>query len=299
MARAARGAVTTASGSRDRRSPSRARRGTTLAPRIARRQDERTSAPTRSVDPVMARTPILVLAAVMVLGGCNQQRSSPSSLKEASAAVGRHPAGPQRVGTTSIACAVGARPGYFVPGASDTPPTLLGCARLGVSGKRVEFSANVARIGRRRHACVNPAYEERGRRGVYIPAICKLTPALVRFAVRDAAQPQQGVRRYAYVIWGTAGASTEVTARFAGGTAHATVIEVSPRLARRISEPPFRLFVMELPLPAACDPITIFGQGPDAIETVPPDAALCRQSSSRSIPGAPWPTPSVKTRTPT
>ena len=214
----------------------------------------------------------------MMLGGCNQERSSPSSLKEASAAVGRNPAGPHPVGTRSIACAVGAHPGYFVPGSSDAPPTLLGCARLGVSGKRVEFSANLARIGHRRHACVNPAYEERGRRGVYIPAICKLTPALARFAVRDAARPQQGVRGYAYVIWGTAGTATEVTARFSGGTARATMIEVSPRLARRIRELPFRLFVMELPLTATCDPITIFGQRPDAIETVPPHAALCRQS---------------------
>ena len=33
----------------------------------------------------------------------------------------------------------------------------LACARLGVSGKRVEFSGDVERIGRRRHSFISPA----------------------------------------------------------------------------------------------------------------------------------------------
>ena len=38
------------------------------------------------------------------------------------------------------------------------------------------------------------------------------------------------MRGYGLVIWGTAGASTEVTARFTGGTARAMVIKVGPKL---------------------------------------------------------------------
>ncbi len=53
---------------------------------------------------------------------------------------------------------------------------LLGCARLGVSGKRVEFSGNLGDIDGARHACINPAYSGRGQPGLYIPAICALEP---------------------------------------------------------------------------------------------------------------------------
>ena len=88
----------------------------------------------------------------------------------------------------------------------------------------------------------------------YIPALCALAPPLSRFAVRDASRPRQGVRGYALVIWGTAGASTEVVARFAGGTARAAIIKVSRELARTLGEPPFSLFVMELPCPPRAPP---------------------------------------------
>ena len=147
----------------------------------------------------MARWRTLALAAATAIAGCGPEQSSPSSTNEAIArAATRQQAGLQTKPTT---CAVGAQPNYFVPGPSNGSPMLLGCARPGVSGKRVEFSANLAHIGRRQHACVNPAYAERGRGGVYIPAICKLSPALTRFAIRDATRPQQGVSQYAFVIW--------------------------------------------------------------------------------------------------
>lgn len=159
------------------------------------------------------------------------------------------------VETTPLRCQVGERPGYFVPGAAGGRPVLLGCARLGVSGRRVEFSGDQAVIDGVRHACINPAYS----RGLFIPALC---PAqLSRFAVHSAAQPRQGVRGYAFVIWGTAGASTEVTARFTGGTARATVFKVGPRLARFLGESPFTLFVVELPLSAACATVTVAANG--------------------------------------
>jgi hypothetical protein len=179
--------------------------------------------------------------------------------------------------STLAPCAQGERPDYFVPGPPDSPLALLGCARLGVSGKRVEFSGNVAHIDGELHACVNPAYSGRGQRGLFIPAICKLEPRLSRFAVRDADQPRQGVR-YAYVIWGTAGASTEVVARFTGGTAQAVVLRVGPRLARSFGESPFSLFVMELPLSAGCAPVTVAGEGPDAAERISPRTKLCERA---------------------
>lgn len=182
--------------------------------------------------------------------------------------------------STLAPCAVGERPDYFVPGPADSPLALLGCARLGVSGKRVEFSGNLAHLDGERHVCVNPAYSGRGQRGLYIPAICKLEPPLARFAVRDAAQPRQGVRGYAYVIWGTAGASTDVVARFTGGTAQAAVFRVGPKLARNFGESPFGLFVIELPLSAACATVTVAGKGPDATERIPPQPKLCERASN-------------------
>ena len=177
--------------------------------------------------------------------------------------------------TLPARCEVGERPGYFVPGPVDGRPALLGCARLGVSGKRVEFSGNLDDIGGARRACINPAYSGRGRRGLYIPAICALEPPLSRFAVRDAAQPRQGVRGYQLVIWGTAGAATEVVAGFAGGRARATIIEVGPPLARELGEPPFRLFVMELPRSAACAAVTVAANPSDATERIPARPRLC------------------------
>jgi hypothetical protein len=216
------------------------------------------------------------LAVALALGGCGDNESPPSTAEDGRPARPRS-AQTRFVESTRAVCAVGERPGYFVPGLADGPLALLGCARLGVSGKRVEFSANLARIDGVRHACVNPAYSGRGQRGLYIPAICKLAPALSRFAVRDAAQPRQGVRGYAYVIWGTAGASTDVVASFTGGTAQAAVFRVGTALARQFGESAFSLFVMELPLSAACGPVAVAGEGPDATERIPPQTTLCER----------------------
>jgi hypothetical protein len=173
---------------------------------------------------------------------------------------------------------VGERPGYFVPGPADSPLALLGCARLGVSGKPVEFSGNLANIDGELHACVNPAYSGRGQRGLYIPAICKVSPPLSRFAVRYAEQPRQGVRGYAYVIWGTAGASMDVVARFTSGMARAAVFRVGPELARSFGESRFGLFVIELPLSAACAPVAVAGEGPGETARIPPQAKVCERA---------------------
>ena len=218
------------------------------------------------------------LALAAALGGCAGDESPPSSTA-GDGEPARQRSTPSRViESTREVCPVGERPGYFVPGPADSPLALLGCARLGVSGKRVEFSGNLAHIDGRRHACVNPAYSGRGQRGLYIPAICKLEPPLSRFAVRDAAQPRQGVRGYAYVIWGTAGASTDVVASFAGGTAQAAVFIVGTDLARELGESSFSLFVVEVPLLAACLPVTISGGGSAATERIPPQTKLCERA---------------------
>jgi hypothetical protein len=191
-----------------------------------------------------------------------------------------------RLTSTITICAVGERPDYFVPGSPDGLLALLGCARLGVGGKRVEFSGNLAQIDGARHACINPAHSGRGQRGFYIPAICALEPSLSRFAVRAAAQPRQGVRGYAFVIWGTTGPSTDVVARFAGGTARAAVFQVPPGLARSFGESPFGLFVVELPLSAACTPVTVTGDGPDATERIPPRGEPCGRGPDSGPVGA-------------
>jgi hypothetical protein len=151
--------------------------------------------------------------------------------------------------TKPAECAVGKRPGYFVPGDAARPTLLVGCARLGLSRKRIEFSLNLGRIGRETHVCVNPAFTGRGSRGFYIPAICKLNPPPARFAVRDLVRPRAGTRGYELVVWGTAPpATTAVIVRVGRRTARAAVFAVPAGLARRYGERPFDLFVVELPL---------------------------------------------------
>jgi hypothetical protein len=77
------------------------------------------------------------------------------------------------------------------------------------------------------------------------------------------------------VVWGTAGASTDVVARIADGTAQAAVMRVGRDLARKFGESPFSLFVVELPVSAACAAVTVAGEGPDATERIPPRTKLC------------------------
>ena len=169
--------------------------------------------------------------------------------------------------TTRASCDVGARPGYFVPG--DGPLALLGCARLPVNGQRVEFSANLSDIDGAKQLCINPAYGD----GMFIPAICFLNPPVSEFAVRDASHPRQGVKGYGYVIWGTAGSARSVDATFEGGIAHAAVLPVPETLARDYGATPFALFVAELPLSAACGPVSVEADG--ATERIEPKPQLC------------------------
>ena len=163
-----------------------------------------------------------------------------------------------------VSCEIGARPEYFVPG--DSSVALVGCVRLPVSEKRLDFSVKSARLDGAEHLCVNPAYGG----GQFIPAICKLEPPAPRFAVRDARQPREG---YGYVIWGTAGDARSVRASFEGGTADAAVIDVPADIARGYGENPFKLFVVELPLTAACGEVNV--DAGDASATVEPQPMTC------------------------
>lgn len=181
------------------------------------------------------------------------------------------------IDSVAIPCDVEKRPGYFVPRSPGSPLAVLGCARLGVHGKRLEFSGTLARIDGALHSCVDPAYSGRGRREAFIPGVCKLSPPLPRFAVRDAAHPRQGVRGYGFVVWGTAGPSTsEVVAHFKDGSARAAVLPVRATLARRFGEAPFSLFVVELPLAAGCAPVVLRADGPAGPERVLHDDTLAR-----------------------
>lgn len=220
----------------------------------------------------------LVLFGALALSGCAAGGSPPSRVTPDDGPPRQRFHEARLTESTIASCAVGERPDYFVPGPPNGPLALLGCARLGVGGKPVQFSGNLGHIDAASHACINPAYSGRGRRDFYIPAVCPLEPSLSRFAVRAAGQPRQGVRGYAFVIWGTTGASTDVVARFAGGTARAAVFKVPPGLAQNFGESPFGLFVMELPLSAACAPVTVTGDGPDATERIPPRHKLCERA---------------------
>jgi hypothetical protein len=178
---------------------------------------------------------------------------------------------PAPLQTESASCEIGAKPEYFVPG--DDPLAVVGCARLPVSGQVVEFSANLSRIDGAEHLCVNPAYSN----GRYIPAICKLDPPVSKFAVRAASQPRHGANGYSYVVWGT-GLAESVVAKFDdGGVAHAARIVVPAEAARDYGVERFGLFVVELPLSAACAPVTIEADGVTA--SVEPEAAACRAAA--------------------
>jgi hypothetical protein len=88
--------------------------------------------------------------------------------------------------TSPPECSGGARPEYFVPHDPAGPLLLLGCARVG--GKRVEFSGSVDRIDGRGHVCIHPAYDGRGQRGFYIPAVWTRR----RSASRSSTMPGRG-----------------------------------------------------------------------------------------------------------
>lgn len=145
-------------------------------------------------------------------------------------------------------CDVGAPPDYFVPGGG---ATVIGCVRLRLSGKPVEFSTRRQRIGGKRYLCLNPAYRGRGQLGIYIPSMCVRRYRLDELRILGGEIPRQAVRGYERVVWGTAPFRVRrVTARYRGGRARATVFKVEE--PRR-----FAVFVAELPARSRCRSVEV------------------------------------------
>jgi len=198
--------------------------------------------------PIKALAPLVVALAA---SGCGGGAGESSGIGEGEGPAGHPDADlPRTEDTIRGDCEVGARPDYFVPGGS---AVVIGCAVLGVSGMPVELS-----IQEKPGTCINPAYGQGGRRGIYIPAICSLEPVPERLDVVDASVPRQAVRGYELVIWGTVPGGSDVVARSAAGPAEAAVFPVGPPVAGEVkTERPFSVFAVELPVEAACEEITI------------------------------------------
>ena len=162
-------------------------------------------------------------------------------------------------------CDEGGRPGYFVPGGD---VAIIGCARLGVSGKPVEFSAGRERIAGEAQVCLNAAYRGRGRLGIFIPSVCRSPSAVRELTVFRAEVPRQAVRGYRLVIWGTVPSSARgVVARHRGGRTAGAVL--------RANRGSFSAFVVELPVSAACHPIELRTTGASARVRLAARPKLC------------------------
>jgi hypothetical protein len=198
-------------------------------------------------------SPLIVIVVAIVAGcsGDNERREGTGGRSS----TGAHPvASDPAKATTEWRCDIGGRPDYFVPSEDDGPFAIIGCARLGASGKPVEFSANYERIGRKDHVCINPAYRGRGQLGIYIPTACLRDPVSRRLDVVSIEIPSQGVRDYGLVIWGTVDPSVRIVhAGYDGGETRAAVFSVRRALARAVgARRPFSIFVVELYPEATC-----------------------------------------------
>lgn len=184
-------------------------------------------------------------------------------------------------------CDEGSRPDYFVPGGN--PAIVFHCARLTVSGRIVEFSAHHERTGggkyRRYDLCLNPAYPDRSDSSAYIPGTCIAEPVAKRPEVRDASPAVAGgpIRRYGLVIWGTTGAGArEVTAGYGDEQAEAALLPVERPILNAVGgEREFDVFIVELPMAASCEQVTVTAHGLGAMRewtaVVEPRLNLCER----------------------
>ena len=196
----------------------------------------------------------LITLVVAIIAGCGGDNAGRDVTGSAHQPKLKPPAAQPAKATTEARCDIGARPDYFVPRGNDGPFAIIGCARLGASGKPVEFSANYERIGRKDHICINPAYRGRRQLGIYIPTACLRDPVSRRLDVVSSEIPDQGVRDYGLVIWGTVGPSIRsVHAGYDGGHTTAAVFSVRHPLANAVGATrPFSVFVVELSPEATC-----------------------------------------------
>jgi hypothetical protein len=175
-----------------------------------------------------------------------------------------------------IDCRAGSEPDYFVPGG---PGVLVGCVRLGESGKRVEFSVHMDELREGPLTCINPAYWGRGQRGLFIPTVCPFTPIKRELHLSDVRVPSQGTPGYERVIWGTIGSRRgDVRVSYRRQRVDAVMIDVDQRLARKAEAGlPFRIFVVELPRETACARGAAEGGGRS--EAIPPRPRICREAA--------------------
>jgi hypothetical protein len=194
---------------------------------------------------------VIVVAIIAGCGGDNEGREVTGGAHKPELEPGA--AQPAKA-TIESRCDIGGRPDYFVPGGDDGPSAIIGCARLGASGKPVEFSADYERIGRKDHVCISPAYRGRGQLGIYIPTACVRDPVSRRLDVVSIESPDQGVRDYGLVIWGTVDRSIRIVhAGYDGGETRAAVFSVRRPLAHAVGATrPFGVFVVELYPEATC-----------------------------------------------
>lgn len=182
-------------------------------------------------------------------------------------------------GADRIGCAVGKAPTYFVPG---EPATIIGCAKLGASGKQVELSTSPEVIEGRSYTCINPAYAGRGQRGIYIPTVCDGERRVQGVSVLDASRPEQSVEGFGFVVWGVAqDSATSVTLQWSGGRTRAARFRACARGMRSRPAGPFQVWVAELPRGARCDIVGVLASMPArpparARALVPPS---CRRGS--------------------
>lgn len=164
---------------------------------------------------------------------------------------------PAKMGAEPIACRVGSKPSYFVPGGENG--AIIGCARLAVSGRTVRFSADPEGIGRDAYVCLNPAYRGRGNPGFYIPAICARNPVPRGFQILAARVPRQGIRGYERVLWGFAPRDArQVVVRTGEVRDSAALLRVPGALGRRVGAPgAFTVFVAEVPRSFDCEDVII------------------------------------------
>jgi hypothetical protein len=203
-------------------------------------------------------TLVAASAAVVLTSGCDVGEEDDRATTRPGASEGGPPAVRSAPATTKTRCDIGGQPDYNVPGSTNARLAIIGCARLGLSMKPVEFSANDERFDGKDYVCLNPAFRDTSGLGAYIPNACEPEPISRRLVVvaAEVLTPRNaGVRGYQLVIWGTAAPSTRrVVAHYEGERTETAVFTVRGPLARAAGAArPFSVFVVELdPRVAPC-----------------------------------------------
>lgn len=168
------------------------------------------------------------------------------------------------------------RPDYYIPHQADLgQPVRVVCALLPFSGERVDLIGSRSQIGGEIESCLHVAYSDGERQ----TATCANVPPLYKYAVRGIGDARREWGDYEYVIWGTAGGPvSSVQLRYAGHFASATVFPVPEEMTRRFGERRLRIWVVELPLEAACGTVVIRPLIGRPSRRLPARPAKCRRA---------------------